>query len=114
MKRLRHLTLLASLALLSPTSLATQPAIGAASPIAAASAPITFGVPSVVDPIHTNGEPDIAIDPQGRVFVSGPTGTGTQRSTWFGSVDGGQTFRVMAQTKPPDPKIGRASCRERV
>ena len=106
MKRLRHLTLLASLALLSPTSLATQPAIGAASPIAAASAPITFGVPSVVDPIHTNGEPDIAIDPQGRVFVSGPTGTGTQRSTWFGSVDGGQTFRVMAQTKPPDPIIG--------
>ena len=41
--------------------------------------PIKFEVPAVVDPIHTNGEPDIAIDPQGRVFVSGPTGTGTQR-----------------------------------
>ena len=109
MKRLRHLTLLASLALLSPTSLATQPAVGAASPIAAAPAPITFGVPTVVDPIHTNGEPDIAIDPQGRVFVSGPTGTGTQRSTWFGSVDGGQTFRVMAQKRPPDPIIGIAA-----
>jgi len=38
---------------------------------------ITFGTPTVVDPIHTNGEPDIGIDPQGRVFVSGPTGTGT-------------------------------------
>src|SRR5207249_1159505 len=48
---------------------------------------IKFEVPAVVDPIHTNGEPDIAIDPSGRIFVSGPTGTGTQRSTWFGSVD---------------------------
>src|SRR5207302_10918049 len=74
--------------------------------IGAATSAIAFGVPTVVDPIHTNGEPDIAIDVQGRVFVSGPTGTGTQRSTWFGSVDGGQTFRVMAQTKPPDPIIG--------
>src|SRR5467141_4918907 len=68
--------------------------------------PIKFEVPAVVDPIHTNGEPDIAIDPQGRVFVSGPTGTGTQRSTWFGSVDGGQTFRVMAQKLPPSAIIG--------
>ncbi len=39
---------------------------------------IKFEVPAVVDPIHTNGEPDIAIDPSRRVFVSGPTGTGTQ------------------------------------
>src|SRR2546428_5890593 len=69
-------------------------------------AAIAFETPTVVDPIHTNGEPDIAIDPQGRVFVSGPTGTGTQRSTWFGSVDGGQTFRVMAQKRPPDSIIG--------
>src|SRR5438309_5153761 len=69
-------------------------------PVSAASS-IGFETPTVVDPIHTNGEPDIAIDPQGRVFVSGPTGTGTQRSTWFGSVDGGHTFRVMAQKTPP-------------
>jgi len=62
---------------------------------------ITFETPSIVDPIHTNGEPDIAVDPQGRVFNSGPTGTGTQRSTWFGSVDGGHTFRVMAQKTVP-------------
>src|SRR6266852_2900 len=67
--------------------------------------PIKFEVPAVVDPIHTNGEPDIGLDTQGRVFVSGPTGTGTQRSTWFGSVDRGQTFRVMAQKTPPDPVI---------
>ena len=74
-----------------------------------AAASIGFETPTVVDPIHTNGEPDIAIDPQGRVFVSGPTGTGTQRSTWFGSVDGGHSFRVMAQKTPPDPVISTAA-----
>src|SRR5205809_2721038 len=69
-------------------------------------AAITFETPTIVDPIHTNGEPDIAIDPQGRVFNSGPTGTGTQRSTWFGSVDGGHSFRVMAQKAVPTAIMG--------
>src|SRR5438093_6192216 len=67
---------------------------------------IAFSTPTVVDPIHTNGEPDIGIDPQGRVFVSGPTGTGTQRSTWFGSVDKGQTFRVISPGPPPSALTG--------
>jgi hypothetical protein len=62
--------------------------------------PIKFEVPAVVDPIHTNGEPDIGIDPQGRVFVSGPTGTGTQRSVWLGSVDRGHTFRIISPVQP--------------
>ncbi|TMD13830.1 MAG: hypothetical protein E6I96_10635 [Chloroflexi bacterium] len=69
--------------------------------LGASSSTIGFETPAIVDPIHTNGEPDIGIDPQGRVFNSGPTGTGTQRSTWFGSVDGGHTFRVMAQKTVP-------------
>ena len=73
---------------------------------AGAASPIAFEAPSIVDPFHTNGEPDIAIDPQGRVFNSGPTGTGTQRSTWFGSVDGGHTFRVMAQKLNPTTITG--------
>jgi hypothetical protein len=72
----------------------------------AAAGGIAFQVPSVVDPIHTNGEPDIGLDAQGRVFVSGPTGTGTQRSTWFGSVDGGQTFRVITPGPPPSAISG--------
>src|SRR5256712_1472063 len=100
-------------ALVSVAGLTTQPfaSSGIGSPAqsdttASVTAPITFQVPTVVDPIHTNGEPDIGIDPQGRVFVSGPTGTGTQRSTWSGSVDGGQTFRVMAQKIPPSSVIG--------
>ena len=67
---------------------------------------IAFQVPVVVDPIHTNGEPDIGIDPQGRFFVSGPTGTGTQRSTWFGSVDKGKTFRVISPGPPPSALAG--------
>ncbi|MBV8195363.1 MAG: hypothetical protein JOY80_07530, partial [Candidatus Dormibacteraeota bacterium] len=57
--------------------------------------PITFGVPSVVDPIHGVGEPDIAVDRAGNTFVSGPAGTGEQRSLWWSSVDGGQTYRVV-------------------
>src|SRR5947209_12181101 len=67
---------------------------------------IKFSTPTVVDPIHTNGEPDIAIDPQGRVFVSGPTGTGTQRSVWLGSTDRGHTFRVINPGVPPSPIFG--------
>src|SRR5437868_11061678 len=62
---------------------------------------IGFGVPTVVDPIHAAGEPDIGVDPTGRVFVSGPTGTGTQRSVWYGSVDGARTFRVINPGVPP-------------
>src|SRR6267378_4636433 len=103
--RLKRFASLGFAALLSGASPATVP-VASAGATANSSSAIGFQVPSVVDPIHTNGEPDIAIDPQGRVFVSGPTGTGTQRSTWFGSVDGGQTFRVMAQKVPPTAVIG--------
>src|SRR3979411_2981400 len=103
--RLRRFASLGFVALLSGASPATVP-VATAGAGASSSLGIGFQVPTVVDPIHTNGDPDIAIDPQGRVFVSGPTGTGTQRSTWFGSVDGGQTFRVMAQKLPPTDVIG--------
>ena len=73
---------------------------------AAAVTGIGFSTPTVVDPIHTFGEPDIGIDPQGRVFVSGPTGTGTQRSMWEGSVDGGRTFREVSAGPPPSALLG--------
>src|SRR5205814_2369519 len=62
---------------------------------------IAFETPAVADPIHTWGEPTIGVDPQGRVFVSGPTGTGTQRSTWEGSADGGHSFRVISPGPVP-------------
>ena len=72
----------------------------------AAGNPITFGVPSVMDPIHTFGEPDIGVDALGHVFVSGPTGTGTQRSLWEGSVDNGTTYRPVNQAVPPSALSG--------
>ena len=56
---------------------------------------ITFGSPAVVDPVHTFGEPDIRIAPDGTTYVSGPWGTGTQRSLWERSVDGGTTYRPL-------------------
>src|SRR5438094_1420229 len=67
---------------------------------------IAFSTPTVVDPIHTNGETDIGVAPEGRGFVSGHPGTGTQRSTWFGSVDKGQTFRVISPGPPPSALTG--------
>ena len=68
--------------------------------------PITFGVPSVVDPIHGVGEPDIAVDRAGHVFVSGPAGTGEQRSLWWGSNDGGATYRVIEPVGTATALIG--------
>src|SRR5881394_2097887 len=62
---------------------------------------IAFETPAVADPIHTWGEPTIGVDPNGGVFVSGPTGTGTQRSAWEGSVDGGRSFRVITPGPVP-------------
>ena len=80
----------------------------------AAGEAIGFEVPRVVDPIHTYGEPDIAVSSgdaessfnyvvqpsdqtTGNVSVSGPAGTGVQRSLWETSVDGGHTFRTVSR-----------------
>jgi len=71
-----------------------------AGPTAKAAGAITFGVPSIVDPVNTVGEPDIGIDRATNVFVSGPAGSGEQRSIWEGSLDGGATFRKIAAIPP--------------
>ncbi|MFN2609487.1 MAG: hypothetical protein ABR507_01215, partial [Actinomycetota bacterium] len=47
------------------------------------------------DPIHVYGEPDVRIAPNGVVHVSGPQGTGVQRSIWNVSVDNADSFRVV-------------------
>ena len=61
-----------------------------------ASSSLSFGVPRVVDPIHVYGEPDIAVNPKtGAVHASGPQGTGTQRSIYNISVDGGDSYRIL-------------------
>src|SRR4051812_3908413 len=51
----------------------------ALAPGVAAAQDIGFEPPTIVDPLRTFGEPDVGVDSQGRVFASGPTGTGTQR-----------------------------------
>jgi hypothetical protein len=69
---------------------------------------LTFGVPRIVDPIHTYGEPNIKVAPIGDVHVSGPQGTGVQRSIWNVSVDEGDSWRLVqgvpfADTSPAIP-----------
>src|SRR5438128_7905100 len=94
--------------LLSSASVAAAAALVFLLPSAssrAAGGGISFETPSVVDPIHTFGEPDVGVDSLGRVFVSGPTGTGTQRSVWAASVDGGHSFRPVAQNTPMPTSI---------
>jgi hypothetical protein len=61
--------------------------------------PIAFGVPRVVDPIHTYGEPDIRVAPNGTMYVSGPQGTGVQRSIWSASFDNGDSYRLIQDNK---------------
>ncbi|HET7483518.1 MAG TPA: hypothetical protein VFK89_11730, partial [Actinomycetota bacterium] len=61
---------------------------------------VRFGSPSIVDPVHAYGEPDYRISPlDGTAYASGPWGTGTQRSVWNRSTDGGRTF--LAMHNPP-------------
>jgi hypothetical protein len=73
-----------------------------AEPSRTASRRITFSVPTPVDPIHTFGEPTINFNiPRGQLFASGPTGTGTQRSVWEASADGGHTFRIVTPGPVP-------------
>src|SRR5437763_6553674 len=107
--RRRTVTIAASFTAL--VSLGIAPIFVAGGTSAAASLPrakatsgsITFGTPSVVDPVHTYGEPDIRVAPNGDVFDSGPWGTGTQRSMWEQSTDGGRTFHVLHQHPVSSP-----------
>jgi hypothetical protein len=76
----------------------------AAVPATAVTAPGTpvFGVPRIVDPVHAYGEPDLAVNPKtGAIHASGPQGTGTQRSVWNVSRDGGDSYRIV-QSVPPN------------
>ena len=60
---------------------------------------IKFDVPRIVDPIHVYGEPDIKVAPNGTVYVSGPQGTGVQRSIWNVSYDNGDSYRLVQDNK---------------
>jgi hypothetical protein len=79
--------------LLGVTVLATAAVVLSHPAVSATSPAVTFGVPRIADPIHVYGEPDIAVGPTGSLHVSGPQGTGTQRSIWNISTDGGDSYR---------------------
>jgi hypothetical protein len=84
----------------SSLALATMAVVGRGAGASTGSAPagsgaIGFASPVVVDPVHTYGEPDIRFGPGGGVYNSGPWGTGTQRSIWNQSTDGGRTFHPL-------------------
>jgi hypothetical protein len=74
----------------------------AALPARAQSSAITFSTPAVMSPVETVGEPTIVHSPaaDNTVYASGPWGTGTQRSIWYASADGGETFRLVNQCAP--------------
>jgi hypothetical protein len=91
--------------------LAAALAIPAVAQPVAASTPstggIAFSTPTIVDPLHTWGEPDVGINPvDGTYYSSGPTGTGTQRSMWELSRDAGRTFRPLSPGVPPSALTG--------
>jgi hypothetical protein len=74
----------------------------AAAGVTGSSDALTFGVPRIVDPLHSYGEPDLKVSPvpgpngPSAAFASGPAGTGTQRSVWDVSVDDGDSYRVVS------------------
>jgi len=85
-----------AVALAAGAATLAPPALGAAGAAGAAPAGVSFGVPRIVDPIHVYGEPDIVVNPKtGAVHASGPQGTGTQRSIYNISVDGGDSYRIV-------------------
>jgi hypothetical protein len=86
----------AATALLAPASFAAGPS----------SSP-SFGVPRVVDPIHVYGEPNLEVNPKtGAIHATGPQGTGTQRSIWNVSVDGGDSYRIIQNLPANTDKAG--------
>src|SRR2546421_1769823 len=100
-------------ATLAALALAGAALVGIGSPTGAAakaSTAITFATPMVMDPNHTVGEPTIVHSPaaDGTVYASGPWGTGTQRSIWDASADGGETFRLVGQCAPQSGEVATA------
>jgi hypothetical protein len=72
---------------------------------------IGFGTPTVMDPVHTFGEPNLGINPvDGSMYDSGPQGTGVQRSGWEASVDGGASFREVNQCPNTDQNTVLLPC----
>jgi hypothetical protein len=96
-----------AIALAALASLLVAGAVPAMGATTTRSSTITFATPMVMDPIHNVGEPTIVHSPaaDGTVYASGPWGTGTQRSIWDASADGGETFRLVQQCAPESGEV---------
>src|SRR5207302_6423180 len=94
---LKRTVVLSAIAAVGATTLAV--ALTPASGATVRPGAIKFGVPRIVDPIHVYGEPDIKVAPNGTVYVSGPQGTGVQRSIWNVSYDNGDSYRLVQDNK---------------
>lgn len=94
---MKRTVVLSAIAAVGATSLAVALTPAAGAPVRPGA--IKFGVPRIVDPIHTYGEPDIKVAPNGTVYVSGPQGTGVQRSIWNVSYDNGDSYRLVQDNK---------------
>src|SRR4051812_8696664 len=88
-------------ALLLPLALAVGASTMGPSHAATVGTTPSFGVPRIVDPIHVYGEPNLEVNPKtGAIHATGPQGTGTQRSIWNVSVDGGDSYRIVENLPP--------------
>src|SRR5437660_8575790 len=99
-----------SIARLAMLAVAGAALVGVGSPTGAGgkrSTASTYATPMLMDPNHTVGEPTIVHSPaaDGTVYASGPWGTGTQRSIWDASADGGETFRLVGQCAPQSGEV---------
>src|SRR4051794_4790257 len=96
---MKRATILLSTAALGVTGLVVSLTPASGAPARDTVHAIKFGVPRIVDPVHTYGEPDIRVAPNGTVYVSGPQGTGVQRSIWNASYDNGNSYRLVQDNK---------------
>jgi hypothetical protein len=70
-------------------------ALPAASTAAPAAAPLSFGPGQPADPQRDQGEPNIEIDGDGRIYTCGPTGFVTGADYAQVSTDGGDQFHLL-------------------
>jgi len=82
-------------ATVSPSSPAEPAALSVTGPTANLSNGITFDHSTWNDPIRMVGEPDIVIDNQGGIYVSGPGGSTTQASWFWKSSDKGLQWHLI-------------------
>ena len=97
----------AALALLPSVFLLTLVSQG---PAHGASLPrLRFSRETIVDYQRVAGEPSIAIDHHGRIYVAAPFGFSTTASFVWRSTDGGRTFHLVPGNAPPSGKPATCS-----